>query len=153
MKYPLLVDALIDILNVINQTSMAQQQKSTPENKDRMTFTGLCATQYCFSICWRYIHTYIHSYSENGNLTYFVFHVKLFLYRLLLMLPPSTLYVDKLALGEEIPASPMLLHSLVWGPRAACKTFTGWMKVSFSPKPFPLIFYLQSRLTQRCFPR
>ncbi|XP_046612558.1 E3 ubiquitin-protein ligase UBR4 isoform X2 [Neodiprion virginianus] len=98
LKYPLLVDALIDILNVINQTSMLQKPAS--ENQDRMTFTGLCATQYCFSICWR----------------------------LLLMLPPSTPYMDKLALGEEIPASPMLLHSLVWGPRAAYKTFTGWMK-------------------------
>lgn len=47
------------------------------------------------------------------------------------MLPPSTPYMDKLALGEEIPAGPLLLHSLVWGPRAAYKTFTGWMKVIF----------------------
>lgn len=98
MKYPLLVDALIDILNVINQTSVAR--KPTSDGKDKITFTGLCATQYCFSICWR----------------------------LLLMLPPSTPYMDKLALGEEIPAGPMLLHSLIWGPRAAYKTFNGWMK-------------------------
>lgn len=47
------------------------------------------------------------------------------------MLPPSTLYMDKLALGEEIPAGPMLLYSLIWGPRAACKTFTSWMNVMF----------------------
>lgn len=110
MKYPLLVDALIDILNIINQTSIPrkqqqqqqqpQQQSQVIEGKDKMTFTGLCATQYCFSICWR----------------------------LLLMLPPSTAYMDELALGEEIPASPMLLYSSIWGPRAACKTFTGWMK-------------------------
>lgn len=45
------------------------------------------------------------------------------------MLPPSTPYMDKLALGEEILAGPLLLHSLIWGPRAAFKTFTGWMKV------------------------
>lgn len=45
------------------------------------------------------------------------------------MLPPSTPYMDKLALGEEILAGPLLLHSLIWGPRAAYKTFTGWMKV------------------------
>jgi E3 ubiquitin-protein ligase UBR4 len=48
------------------------------------------------------------------------------------MLPPSTPYMDKLALGEEIPAGPLLLHSLIWGPRAAYKTFTGWMKVNFN---------------------
>lgn len=98
MKYPLLVDALIDILNVINQTCIPRKQSA--DGKDKMTFTGLCATQYCFSICWR----------------------------LLLLLPPSTAYMDELALGEEIPATPMLLYSLIWGPRAACKTFTGWMK-------------------------
>lgn len=99
MKYPLLVDALIDILNVINQTSMSR--KTSAEGKEtKMSITGLCATQYCFSICWR----------------------------LLLMLPPSTPYMDKLALGEEIPAGPMLLYSLIWGPRAAYKTFAGWMK-------------------------
>ncbi|XP_018403962.1 PREDICTED: protein purity of essence [Cyphomyrmex costatus] len=98
MKYPLLVDALIDILNVLNQTDM--HRKSGADNKEKITFTGLCAIQYCFSICWD----------------------------LLLMLPPSTPYMNKLALGEEIPAGPMLLHSLIWGPRAAYKTFTGWMK-------------------------
>ncbi|XP_051158982.1 E3 ubiquitin-protein ligase UBR4 isoform X2 [Leptopilina boulardi] len=98
MKYPLLVDALIDILNIINQTSIPRKQSN--DGKDKITFTGLCATQYCFSICWR----------------------------LLLMLPPSTAYMDELALGEEIPSTPMLLYSLIWGPRAACKTFTGWMK-------------------------
>lgn len=98
MKYPLLVDALIDILNVLNQTDM--HRKGSSENKEKITFTGLCAIQYCFSICWE----------------------------LLLMLPPSTPYMNKLALGEEIPAGPMLLHSLIWGPRAAYKTFTGWMK-------------------------
>ncbi|XP_020299583.1 E3 ubiquitin-protein ligase UBR4 isoform X2 [Pseudomyrmex gracilis] len=98
MKYPLLVDALIDILNVLNQSD--RYEKGAESNKDKITFTGLCAIQYCFTICWE----------------------------LLLMLPPSTPYMNKLALGEEIPAGPMLLHSFVWGPRAAYKTFTGWMK-------------------------
>ncbi|XP_032676900.1 protein purity of essence isoform X4 [Odontomachus brunneus] len=98
MKYPLLVDALIDILNVLNQTDM--HKKNGADNKEKITFTGLCAIHYCFSICWE----------------------------LLLMLPPSTPYMNKLALGEEISAGPMLLHSLIWGPRAAYKTFTGWMK-------------------------
>ncbi|XP_008551349.1 E3 ubiquitin-protein ligase UBR4 isoform X1 [Microplitis demolitor] len=98
VKYPLLIDALIDILNVINQTSLPRKLQT--DAKDKMSITGLCATQYCFFICWR----------------------------LLLMLPPSTTYMDKLALGEEIPAGPMLLYSLIWGPRTAYKTFAGWMK-------------------------
>lgn len=52
MKYPLLVDALIDILNVLNQTDM--QRKVGTDGKDKTsTFTGLCAIRYCFSICWR----------------------------------------------------------------------------------------------------
>lgn len=55
------------------------------------------------------------------------------------MLPPSTLYMDKLALGEEIPAGPMLLYSLIWGPRAACKTFTSWMNVMF---PFSRLIFI-----------
>ncbi|XP_066993474.2 E3 ubiquitin-protein ligase UBR4 [Anabrus simplex] len=94
LKYPLLVDALIDVLNVTNQCSPSMKRS------EKLSFTGLCAIQYCFTICWR----------------------------LLLLLPPSTPYMDKLALGQEISSPSLLLHSLVWGPRAACKTFTGWMK-------------------------
>ncbi|XP_054271979.1 E3 ubiquitin-protein ligase UBR4-like isoform X4 [Macrosteles quadrilineatus] len=95
VKYPLLMDVLIEILNITDQT--IPSIKST-ENK--ISFTALTATQYCFSICWR----------------------------LLLQLPPSTPYFDKLALGQAMPASPLLLHSLVWGPRAGHKFFTSWMK-------------------------
>ncbi|KAK7862494.1 hypothetical protein R5R35_005919 [Gryllus longicercus] len=94
LKYPLLVDALIDVLNVTNQCS------GNFKRTEKLSFTGLCATQYCFTLCWR----------------------------LLLLLPPSTPYMDKLALGLEINTPSLLLHSLVWGPRTACKTFTGWMK-------------------------
>jgi len=50
-------------------------------------------------------------------------------HRLLLLLPPSSPYMDRLAQPQDITYPPMLLHSLVWGPRSACKTFTGWMKV------------------------
>lgn len=45
LQYPLLLDALIEILNVTHVTSGATQLK--------MSFLGLCATQYCFTICWR----------------------------------------------------------------------------------------------------
>lgn len=41
LKYPLLVDALIDILSV---TDMSQS---------KITSHTLCAMQYCFSICWK----------------------------------------------------------------------------------------------------
>lgn len=47
VKYPLLMDVLIEILNVTDQT--IPSIKST----DKISFTALCATQYCFTICWR----------------------------------------------------------------------------------------------------
>lgn len=47
LRYPLLLDALIEILNVTHITSGTGSSK--------MTFLGLCATQYCFTICWRYL--------------------------------------------------------------------------------------------------
>jgi len=50
---------------------------------------------------------------------------------LLLLLPPSTPYMDRLSESQDITYPPLLLHTLVWGPRSACKTFTGWMKVCF----------------------
>lgn len=45
LQYPLLLDALIEILNITHVTSGANSVKTT--------FLGLCATQYCFTICWR----------------------------------------------------------------------------------------------------
>jgi hypothetical protein len=56
-------------------------------------------------------------------------HLCITCHRLLLLLPPSTPYMDRLSQPQDITYPPMLLHSLVWGPRSACKTFTGWMKV------------------------
>lgn len=38
--------------------------------------------------------------------------------------------MDRLAAGEDLPASPVMMYSLVWGPRATFKTFAGWMKAS-----------------------
>ncbi|XP_075228020.1 E3 ubiquitin-protein ligase-like protein poe isoform X3 [Lycorma delicatula] len=101
VKYPLLMDALVEILNVTDQSSPCIKSSVM-----RSSFTSLCAAQYCFTICWR----------------------------LLLQLPPSTPYLDKLALGSVESSSPshspILLHSLVWGPRAGHKTFISWMKDS-----------------------
>ncbi|PNF27451.1 hypothetical protein B7P43_G12950, partial [Cryptotermes secundus] len=94
LKYPLLIDALIEILNVTSQCS------SSMKRGEKLSFTGLCTIQYCFTICWR----------------------------LLLLLPPSTPYMDRLSEPQDITYPPLLLHSLVWGPRSAYKTFTGWMK-------------------------
>ncbi|XP_056641011.1 E3 ubiquitin-protein ligase UBR4 isoform X2 [Diorhabda sublineata] len=92
LKYPLLLDALIEILNVTHITSGT--------NTVKMSFLGLCATQYCFTICWR----------------------------LLQLLPPSASYMERLATGESLTAGPLLLHSLVWGPRASHKNFSRWLK-------------------------
>ncbi|RZF46968.1 hypothetical protein LSTR_LSTR017013 [Laodelphax striatellus] len=100
VKYPLLMDALIEILSVTDQSSPCIKSEC------QSSFTLLCAAQYCFTICWK----------------------------LLLQLPPSTPYLDKLALGTTdsvtTPPSPLLLHSMVWGPRSGHKTFSTWMKES-----------------------
>ncbi|KAK3907858.1 E3 ubiquitin-protein ligase UBR4, partial [Frankliniella fusca] len=93
LKYPQLIDALLQILSVID-LSVPLPGVTAPN------FTALCAMQYCFSISWR----------------------------LLLLLPPSTPVMDRLALGEDLPSSSFLMYSLVWGLRSAFKTFSGWMK-------------------------
>ncbi|RZB39229.1 zf-UBR domain containing protein [Asbolus verrucosus] len=92
LRYPLLLDALIEILNVTHITSGASASK--------MTFLGLCSTQYCFTICWR----------------------------LLQLLPPSVSYMERLASVESLTAGPLMLHSLIWGPRTAHKNFNRWLK-------------------------
>ncbi|CAH0559665.1 unnamed protein product [Brassicogethes aeneus] len=91
LRYPLLLDALIKILNVTNMKSAAAS---------KMSFLGQCATQYCFTICWR----------------------------LLQLLPPSITYFERLAAGENFKPCPQLLHSLIWGPRSSNKHFSRWLK-------------------------
>ncbi|KAF5296758.1 hypothetical protein FQR65_LT10159 [Abscondita terminalis] len=92
LRYPLLLDALIEILNVTHITSGTGSAK--------MTFLGLCATQYCFTICWR----------------------------LLQLLPPSSPYMERLTSSESLPTGPLLLHSLIWGARTGHKNFNRWLK-------------------------
>lgn len=53
MKYPLLVDALIDILNVLNQTDM--HRKGGADNKEKITFTGKITFTMCNSILLLYM--------------------------------------------------------------------------------------------------
>ncbi|XP_039287887.1 protein purity of essence [Nilaparvata lugens] len=100
VKYPLLMDALVEILSVTDQSSPYIKSEC------QSSFTLLCAAQYCFTICWK----------------------------LLLQLPPSTPHLDKLALASTdsvtTPPSTLLLHSMVWGPRAGHKTFQTWIKES-----------------------
>ncbi|KAL3276929.1 hypothetical protein HHI36_012295 [Cryptolaemus montrouzieri] len=90
LRYPLLLDALIEILNITHVAT----------GPSKMTVLGLCATQYCFTICWR----------------------------LLQLLPPSTTYMEKLAAGENISPGPLMLNSLIWGPRTNHKNFSRWLK-------------------------
>jgi E3 ubiquitin-protein ligase UBR4 len=47
VKYPVLMDALVDILNVTDQCSTAIK------SNENISYTSLCAVQYCFMICWR----------------------------------------------------------------------------------------------------
>lgn len=53
---------------------------------------------------------------------------KRFFFRLLQLLPPSANYMERLAAGENLVAGPLLLHSLIWGPRASHKNFSRWLK-------------------------
>lgn len=92
LRYPLLLDALIEILNITHVTSGT--------GTSRLTFLGLCAMRYCFSICWR----------------------------LLQLLPPSTIYMERLASAESLVAGPLLLHTLIWGARSGHKNFNRWLK-------------------------
>lgn len=92
LRYPLLLDALIEILNVTQHISAA--------NAGNMSILGLCATQYCFTVCWRLLH----------------------------LLPPSIPYMERLAIGEILTPGPVLLHSLIWGPRTPHKNFNRWLK-------------------------
>ncbi|KAF4528052.1 hypothetical protein B566_EDAN016728, partial [Ephemera danica] len=48
LKYPALIDALIDILGVINQCDSNWLKKGRSPN-----LSLLCAIQYCFMACWR----------------------------------------------------------------------------------------------------
>ncbi|XP_014258727.1 E3 ubiquitin-protein ligase UBR4 isoform X2 [Cimex lectularius] len=94
VKYPVLLDSLIDILSITDQCTPAIRCS------EKISYTALCAVQYCFLICWR----------------------------LLLQLPPSTPYLEKLAQGFKLENDwPVVLHSLIWGPRTAHKLFIPWM--------------------------
>lgn len=44
------------------------------------------------------------------------------------LLPPSITYLERLTTGENLLAGPLLLHSLIWGPRCAHKNFNRWLK-------------------------
>ncbi|KAK9874861.1 hypothetical protein WA026_005677 [Henosepilachna vigintioctopunctata] len=90
LRYPLLLEALIEILNITHAVS----------GPSKMVALGTCATQYCFTICWR----------------------------LLQLLPPSTTYMERLGAGENLPPGPLLLNSLIWGPRTNHKNFGRWLK-------------------------
>ncbi|KAL1517166.1 hypothetical protein ABEB36_000965 [Hypothenemus hampei] len=92
LRYPLLLDALIEILNVIDHIGAP--------NVPKMDVLTLCATQYCFTICWK----------------------------LLQQLPLSIAYMERLALGEILTPGAFLLHSLIWGPRTGHKNFNRWLK-------------------------
>lgn len=44
------------------------------------------------------------------------------------MLPPSSPYMEKLASNDALVAGPILLHTLIWGPRTNHKNFSRWLK-------------------------
>lgn len=50
LKYPLLVDALTDILAIADMSAFAKDKEAKDANMQ-----NLCAMQYCFSIAWKLI--------------------------------------------------------------------------------------------------
>ncbi|EDW35131.1 GL24752 [Drosophila persimilis] len=48
LKYPLLVDALVDILNIADMSSFSRK-----ENSESNSIHNLCAMQYCFTNTWK----------------------------------------------------------------------------------------------------
>lgn len=86
LNYSQLISSLIQILNITSHCQI----------KEKLSFTGLCAIQYCFTICWR----------------------------LLLILPPSLSSMTELE-EQKLPPNALMLHSLIWGPRSGYKTFMG----------------------------
>lgn len=113
IRYPLLLDGLIEILNVTHVTSGAIVSK--------MSFLGMCATQYCFTICWRYFNGF-------NRVNFILFYCVCSYSRLLQLLPPSIPYMERLASAEGLVAGPFLLHALIWGSRSNHKTFSRWLK-------------------------
>lgn len=95
IKYPLLVDALIDILNVFNQIDIHRKGGAT-ENKEKITYIWIVRDSILL----------FHMLGITTDVTSF-----------------DSLY--KFALDEEIPAGSILLHSLIWDLRTAYKTFIG----------------------------
>lgn len=109
LRYPVLLDALIEILNITQITSGS------------ISFLGLCCTQYCFTICWRYV---IIIYLFILNIILICLYI-----RLLQLLPPSTTYMEKLASSDDnLSIGTILLHSLIWGPRVMHKNYNRWLK-------------------------
>ncbi|KAG8222860.1 hypothetical protein J437_LFUL003505 [Ladona fulva] len=107
LNYLMLIESLQSILSVTNLCDPSLKRS------ERLRFTGLCAVQYCFTICWR----------------------------LLMLLPPPAAYFYSLANWKKssdpalcsmanwkISFDPaLILYSLVWGPRTWLKGFPYWI--------------------------
>jgi E3 ubiquitin-protein ligase UBR4 len=49
-------------------------------------------------------------------------------WRMLLLLPPSAPFVSQLGVGADPSDVPLLLYTLVWGPRTGCTVFSSYIK-------------------------
>ncbi|XP_065346150.1 E3 ubiquitin-protein ligase UBR4 [Cloeon dipterum] len=49
-------------------------------------------------------------------------------WRMLLLLPPSAPFVSQLGVGADPTDVPLLLYTLVWGPRTGCSVFSSYIK-------------------------
>lgn len=99
LKYSTLYDTLVNLLGVGCQNDPSLRFTSDPQ----LSYLGLCAVQYAFSLS----------------------------YRLLLTMPPSVSALEAMASADAKLEGSHLLHALLWGPRASHKIFNGWIKVLF----------------------
>lgn len=94
LEYKKLYSSISLILNIAAQCDLYNRES------EQLSYLGVCAVQYCFSICWR----------------------------LILTLPPSIHSMELLATGNAMLDASQALHALIWITRAGHKVFTGWMK-------------------------
>lgn len=84
---------------ILNVLHVVHQCEFHSIRKDKRDYNALCAIQYCFSAAWRLIQC----------------------------LPPSIPVMESLSNTETEVEPSGLLHSLLWGPRAAHKVYNAWI--------------------------
>ncbi|RWS17081.1 E3 ubiquitin-protein ligase UBR4-like protein [Dinothrombium tinctorium] len=101
LEYDILYDALVQFLLIGNQIDFANRHIGSQSAIPKLSFFGVCATQYCFNVAWR----------------------------LFLQMPPSLKYLDDILSNDIVTESHKILHLIIWVPRIASnKWFFYWVR-------------------------